>query len=189
MIGFTTIEIIKAIFAFFILGAFFGIFLSSLDFVKLLSNKLIFLVPEAVDRILKKEGRGLRGLRIFNSVSENILLGVSFFIFGIFAILYFYVFLDGVFRIFPIVIMIFALILSKKYIGEFALRAFEFVFSYLYAILLHIAVILLFPFVKLFLFIRRGILLILPPIYIKILRIRERKIIAGKYKNIGLNLS
>ncbi len=155
MIYFKTSEIIFSIYSSAILGVIFGIlYSSSLETLGYL-KKFISLPFQCL-----KNARKFSVKRIFiisfeknntkiSKISKNIYEFLIFTLFGCFTIILSYIALDGVFRLYVLVIIGFFFMISKSTIGNFSRKTLSLIYSCIYFTLSFILTPPLIPITKL----------------------------------------
>ena len=122
MIYFTAKDIFLAIFVFFILGVIFGGAYSSLNLIFNYVKFSIFTVLRARKKYKRIESNDLKPSANSKSRSSVIFLQISDFLYFLFLsityIFSLYVFLDGVFRGFSLILLLFGYLFSKKTLGR-----------------------------------------------------------------------
>ena len=158
MIYFNLSEILFSLFANALLGIVFGILFSvSLPlFVFLKKSVLIFLQAKyfckRIDKKVIKSRCNFAAEKGNNAITKNICDFLFFFLFGIFFILFTYVFLDGVFRVYCLFTALFFLYLAKRLSDKHLFFIFVHFFSRIYEILLTLFAFFVFPFAAVCLF-------------------------------------
>lgn len=157
---FTVQEIIKSILFSFITGVGFGCIYSASEVVFSSIRKIIYSLPAVfhsipvfsksfVETVVKQKSSTK-----FSRLSENIRDAIIFTFFGAVTLILMYLILDGIFRIYVIFILIAGFILSQKTIGSLFCRAFDFLFRFVYKILIYIEYLFLYPFYNVYSVIR-----------------------------------
>ena len=122
MIYFTAKDIFLAIFVFFILGVIFGGAYSSLNLIFNYVKFSFFTVLRARKKYKRIESNDLKPSANSKSRSSVIFLQISDFLYFLFLsityIFSLYVFLDGVFRGFSLILLLFGYLFSKKTLGR-----------------------------------------------------------------------
>lgn len=136
------LEVLRSIYLSLVFGAILAlIYLTYESFLKVLKG--IFSLPSDVihlsRRISLKNLKSLSSCRFKRNENErvnNVSDAIIFFLFGVLTILYFYVALDGIFRIYALFFVITTFQILKKTVGRIITLAFETVFLFLYRTIL-----------------------------------------------------
>lgn len=117
---------------------------------------------------------------------KNIFEGIMFSLFGIATLLLLYICLDGVFRIYIIVITVIFFLISAKTIAQGFSRLFDMLFDKFYSMLLFLFSLILVPFSKAIMMLSQIIKKLSLPIKLKIIKTRSKYIMKKKIKEVNV---
>ena len=167
---FTVYEIFKSIILSVFAGFLFGGLYCVSENIFTSIKKTILIIPHSIkllsDFSLQKAKMYIRKEKKvkLNIVTKNIFEAIIFLVIGIFTIILFYISLDGIVRIYVILITATFFLITKKFIGKFFSFVFERIFGVIYSILLIPVCVLLFPIYKILGLTKKLIVKMLAPI-------------------------
>ena len=152
---FTSFEIFRAVFLSAITGLIFGAVYIASERIIFWIHRIIYLVPNTIKSIpqfslseIIRKNKNKPAVK-YSQISKNIHEGILFFLFGLAFILLLYIALDGLFRLYVLLIVVIFSLISVKSIGKLIARSLECFFSAVYAFLYRLLLVIFYPFYRL----------------------------------------
>lgn len=120
----------------------------------------------------------------YSKIWTNLFDFITFLLFGIGLVFLYYVFLDGVFRIYVLLAVALGFLLAKSTVGKYFSIALRTLYSYVYCILLLFLGVFLLPFKRLFEYISKLARHIFTPFMEKIRREVSKNVLNRKKRQI-----
>lgn len=190
---FTASEIFSSVIFAVLTGTIFGCIYKCFESLICALKKIIFIFFDSfflsADFSIQKfnEAKIKRKNLKMSLFLKNIFEGIMFTLFGIATLLLLYICLDGVFRVYIIVIAVIFFIISVKTIAQGFSRLFDWVFNKAYSMVLFLLSIILVPFSKVITVLSRLAKRIILPIKLKMQAARSQYIVKKKIKEINSN--
>ena len=184
MIAYTFKEILLSVFSFLSFGIIFGILYSVSDLFCRICGKLVLLVPTAYISLAKKQKGSSVSIKkkSKNKILRNIYEATVFLVVGGVLVLLYYVYLDSMFRIYPIIFFSVGFYTAKRYVGDFCYKFLMLAFEKFYIILLFIAKYAVAPIFYILDFLKKMLCKILYPLRTLYIGYSSKRIIRIKQK-------
>ena len=192
---FTFFEFIRSVFLSALAGLFFGCVYRASERILPAVRKIICLLPNVISALSDYSYRNIcKKIKEHNTVKltvvgKNIYEAVLFLLFGIGVVLLNYVTLDGVFRIYVLIIVSVFFFVSQKIIGDLFSKIFDRIFEVFYFISFWAMTVLVFPLYKLTQLFVASAKKIIAPIQKKYTIFRCKKLILRKKNEVYVSLS
>ncbi len=187
MIFFTAREILISVLSAAAFGFAFGVFYTTSHavFFSLYDVVMLFLrVIRNIGSFRAKDKHTPQKNRKASRLSCEVFDFLSFFIFGIIYLIINYLTLDGVFRIYPLIIAAAFFFMAKATVGKSTSYFYLYLFNRIYGVLYIILSLIFLPIYKLIKKIRRTVLVLISPIKNKIDKRRAKRLVGKKLAEI-----
>jgi hypothetical protein len=178
-----------------IAGVFFGCVYRSSERILIAIRKIICLLPNVISALgcfsYKNISQKIKEHNIvkLTVIGKNLYEAALFLLFGIGLVILNYVTLDGVFRIYVLIIVSAFFFISKKSIGDLFSKIFDRIFGVFYFISFWVMAVLVFPLYKLIKLFVASAKKTIAPVQRKCIILRSKKLILRKKNEVYVSLS
>ena len=181
---FTTFEILNSVLLSILTGVFFACIYAASESIVSAIHKLLFIFHSLYAKFSGHNEVRHKNTKANTPVLKNISEMLLFLFFGVCIILLLYLTLDGVFRLYILIIVAFSYAVGIKTLGKIFKRIFDLIFEKVYSFILTLLYYLLLPVYKFTFKIKKNLISVFIPLVIKHRKSKSKQLTERKKKEV-----